>query len=367
MRVLLAPDSYKGCLTSKEVCAAMIEGIKSYSDSIDVLQFPSSDGGEGFCDCMRNIYGGTVHKREVMFPLGDLGLAEFVYNEETQTAFVELASASGLPLVPNDKRNILKSTTYGTGELICEALKLGAKTIIIGLGGSATNDCGIGMLHAMGISFLTEDGHSLIPRPTSLGQIARIDKSNMVDLSGVKIIAACDVTNPLCGENGAAEIFSRQKGASEEEVKYLDSAALSFSKALGIDPDLAGSGAAGGVGAAILSILGGTYLSGASLLVESRAFSDALSSSDLLITGEGNSDAQTAYGKLVSVVLTSAKKQDVRSIVISGGLSAGYESLYDIGATECHSLVSDKYDVEYCIEHAYELIKNKTYSVLKAL
>ena len=363
MRVLLAPDSYKGCLTSKEVCAAMAEGIKLFSNDIDVVQFPSSDGGEGFCDCMRNIYGGDGYKREVTYPLGDRGSAEFVYNRDSKTAFVELASASGLPLVPKEKRSILKASTYGTGELICEALKLGAKKIIIGLGGSATNDCGIGMLFAMGVRFLTKDGCSLMPYPKSLDQVVRIDKSQMVDLSGVELIAACDVKNPLCGLNGAADVFSRQKGASDDEVRYLDKSALTFARALGIDPDLPGSGAAGGVGAAILSILGGKYVSGASLLVDSDSFCKAVSSSDVLLTGEGNTDSQTAFGKLVSVVISSAKNHNTKSIVISGGLSDGYESLYQLGVSECYSLVSDEHDVSYCIEHAYEMIKEKTYEI----
>ena len=364
MRVMLAPDSYKGCLTSKEVCAAITEGILKVSDSIDVVQFPSSDGGEGFCDCMRNIYGGDLIKREVAFPLGNRGFAEFVFNKETKTAFIELASASGLPLVPKEERNILIANTYGTGELICEAVKLGATNIIIGLGGSATNDCGIGMLSAMGMRFLDEDGYDLIPRPTSLGFVKSIDKSQMIDISGVKFTAACDVKNPLCGKNGAAEVFSRQKGASEEEVALLDAWALSFASALGIDPNLSGSGAAGGVGAAVLSVLGGTYVSGASLLVNSNGFKKALSCSDLLITGEGNSDYQTAFGKLVSVVVKDANESGVKSIVLSGGLSNGYEALYDIGADECYSLVSEKYSVDYCIEHAYELLIEKTKEII---
>ena len=364
MRVLLAPDSYKGCLTSKEVCAAITEGIKKVSDKIDVVQFPSSDGGEGFCDCMRNIYGGDLIKREVSFPLGDRGIAEFVFNNDTKTAFIELASASGLPLVPKDQRNILAANTYGTGELICEAVKLGATDIIIGLGGSATNDCGIGMLSAMGMRFLDQDGYDLIPCPTSLNLVKSVDKSNMIDISNVRFTAACDVKNPLCGKNGAAEVFSRQKGASDEEVLLLDTWARSFASALGIDPAVSGSGAAGGVGAAVLSVLGGTYVSGASLLVNAEEFKNSLASSDLLITGEGNSDYQTAFGKLVSVVVTSAKNSSVRSIVLSGGLSNGYESLYDIGVDECYSLVSERYDVDYCIEHAYELIVEKAEEIM---
>jgi len=365
MRVLLAPDSYKGCLTSKEVCEAIYDGIKSVSHDIDILQFPSSDGGEGFCVCMKTIYGGEWIRREVAYPLGNRGIAEFIYNNTTKTAFIELAAASGLPLVSKEQRDILHSSTYGTGELICEAIKLGATNIIVGLGGSATNDCGIGMLAAMGMTFYDENGNQVKPIPKYMGQIKSIDRTNMIDLSGITFTAACDVKNPLCGKNGAAEVFSRQKGASEEEVKILDSHARSFASAIGIDPEISGSGAAGGVGAAILSVLGGRYVSGASLLVNSDEFKKALSNADLVITGEGNTDSQTAFGKLVSVVVSSAKEANVKSVVLSGGLSDGYESLYDIGADACYSLVCEEYSVDYCIAHASELLTKKAQGIIK--
>ena len=284
MKVLLAPDSYKGCLSSKEVCAAMSEGIKKISDNIDVLQFPSSDGGEGFCDCMRNIFGGEVIEREVTYPLGNKGKASFVYLAETKTAYIEMASASGLMLVPKENRNVFRSTTKGTGELIKAAVELGAKTVILGLGGSATNDCGIGLLHALGMRFLDSAGFELKPVAASLGKVQYVVKQSFIDLDGVKFIAACDVKNTLCGKNGASYVFARQKGANEEEIELLDNYLMHFAKILNIDPELPGSGAAGGVGAAVLSVLGGEYVSGASLLVKSERFIDELKNADLLIT-----------------------------------------------------------------------------------
>ncbi len=365
MKVLLAPDSFKGCLTSKEVCAAMSEGIKKYSENIEVLQFPSSDGGEGFCDCMRNIFGGEVIEREVTYPLGDKGNASFVYLSDTKTAFIEMASASGLMLVPKEKRNVLQSSTKGTGELIKEALKLGAKTIVLGLGGSATNDCGMGLLHSLGVRFLDSAGFELKPVAESLGKVQYVVKNNFIDISNVKFIAACDVKNPLCGENGAANVFARQKGASDEDVELLDIAAAHFATKLNIDPDLSGAGAAGGVGAAVLSVLNGEYVSGASLLVNSEKFSNALSQADLLITGEGNTDSQTAYGKLVSVVATAAKSYGVKTVVLSGGLSEGYEYLRDFGVTEFRSLIDKNRDLDYCLSHAKELITEITYEIIK--
>ena len=323
MNILRAPDSYKGCLTSREVCAAMEAGIKKANNEINVMQFPSSDGGEGFCDCMRKIFGGEIIKREVAYPLGNRGTAEFVYNRESKTAYIELASASGLTLVPKDKRNILEASTLGTGELILEAIKLGASEITVGLGGSATNDCGMGLLYALGMRFLDSAGFELKPCARSLSRVSYVVRDKMPDLSGIKFVAACDVKNTLCGENGAAQVFSRQKGATESQVAFLDEACMHFAKAVGIDPELQGAGAAGGVGAAMLSVLKADYISGASLLVDSTPFKNALERADLLITGEGNTDSQTACGKLVSVVLEAAKARGIPAVVLSGGLSEG--------------------------------------------
>ena len=207
MRILLCPDSYKGCLSSLEVCAALRKGILEANPNAEIIQYPSSDGGEGFCDCMENLYGGIRICKEVTFPLWNKGIAEFVYCDGTSTAYIELASAAGLNLVPKDKRNILRSTTYGVGELICQALECGAKTVVLGLGGSATNDYGLGMLAAMGAVFSDKNGYFVPPYAENIKEIYNIDTSGMVDISNVNIIAACDVKNPLCGELGAAGVL----------------------------------------------------------------------------------------------------------------------------------------------------------------
>ncbi len=366
MNILLAPDSFKGCLTSAEVCAAISEGILKYSKDINIMQFPSSDGGEGFCDCMHNLFGGERIKREVTYPLGDRGFAEFVFNRQKRTAYIEMASASGLALVPPDKRNVLKASTYGTGELIKAAIALGADRIVIGLGGSATNDCGMGMLAALGMKFFDFEGSELYPCGESLACVRSFDKSGMLDVSHTEIIAACDVKNPLCGEYGAAQIFSRQKGASEAEVLLLDNGARSFASVLGIDPEIQGSGAAGGLGAAVLSVLGGSYISGASLLANSQEFQAALSKSDLLITGEGNTDAQSAFGKLVAVVAEAAYEKGVKVCIISGGLSDGYEMMFELGVERIDSLSENGEDIYYCIKNARRLISEKAFQLMNA-
>ena len=366
MRVLLAPDSFKGCLSSVEVCKAMAEGIKKFDDTIEVIQFPSSDGGEGFCDCMLNIYNGDRIKREVTYPLGNKGSAEYVYNQITKTAYIELASAAGLHLIPKEERNIWSATTYGVGELIKDAIDNGAKNIVVGLGGSATNDCGIGILSALGIKFYDSEGELLPPIPESLDKISYVDKTNF-SIGDAHVVAACDVKNPLCGDKGAAAVFARQKGATAEDIIGLDKAAYSFANALNIDTAGISYGAAGGAGAALIGVMNATCVSGASLLSESSKFIDSLQTADILITGEGNTDRQTVYGKLISVIIKKAKHMNVPSVILSGGLSDGYESLYDLGAIGIFSLRDDEHDLSYCISHAYQLLVDKTYSIMKKI
>ncbi len=362
--VLIAPDSFKGCLSSSEVCSAIFIGAKAVDENINVMQFPSSDGGEGFCFCMKNIFGGDIIQIEVTYPLGNRGKAEFVFNKDSSTAYLELASASGLSLVDKEKRNIMNSSTYGFGELIREAVSLGAKNIVMGLGGSATNDCGIGLLSAMGIKFFNKVGNELKAIPSSIFDIAFFDKTEMIDLSGIKLIAACDVKNPLCGENGAARIFASQKGANESEIEWLDNASKALASAVGIDPFQSGFGAAGGVGFALMSFLNAEYISGAKLLTESKAFTDGLTKADLVITGEGNTDRQTSFGKLPAIVSQKAKTFGVPCILISGGLSEGFEEMYNCGVTKCYSLSKNDHDRQYCIDNAFELLKNMSYKAV---
>ena len=364
MNILIAPDSFKGCLSSEQVCDAVAKGAIDADLSVNVKQIPSSDGGEGFCSTMMSVFGGDWIEREVTYPLGNKGIASFVLNSCTKTAFVELASAAGLCLVEEEKRDIMSSTTYGVGELVRYAVEIGAKTVIVGLGGSATNDGGIGILSALGMRFFDSEGIELSPFASSLSKIRSFDDSEMIDISSVRIVAACDVRNPLCGEYGASRVFAKQKGASENEIKILDDSLLHYASVLGIDPLVAGSGAAGGAGAALISVLGAEYISGARLLTGSDRFSESLDWADFVITGEGNTDAQTAYGKLVSEVASASKAKNVPVFVLSGGISEGCEALKDIGVCEFYSLADMGYNKEYCIANAYELLKIKTKEII---
>lgn len=364
MRILVAPDSFKGCLSSREVCDAITNGIKDVDTNIEVKQNPSSDGGEGFCDCMKNIFGGEWFTCEVTFPHGEKGFADYVYNYNEKTAFIELASAAGLHLIDQKSQSILYLNTFGVGELIQNAIDIGAETIYVGLGGSATNDCGIGLLSALGTEFLDENNQIIKPIPANLNNIKSVN-TKKINTKNVKIIAACDVKNSLCGDNGAAKIFAKQKGASEAEIDFLDNAAFNFAHSIGIDPNGISYGAAGGVGAALIGILGAQCVSGAELLVKSKKFIESINSCDLIITGEGNTDKQTACGKLVSIVLSAAKLYNKPAFVISGGLSDGYEVLYEKGAELITSLMEDGYSLEYCISNAQELLRCKIKNIIE--
>ena len=286
MKVLIAIDSFKGSISSSDACLAAARGF-TRAGITDITSLPSSDGGEGFCVCMRSLFGGEVLHDTVAAPCGGQTDAEYVFDFASETAYVELACASGLTLVPEGKRDIMSASTLGTGELIKAAAAAGAKRIVIGLGGSATNDCGMGLLHALGVRFYGADGNVLVPCARSMPLVVRADKTALRGYEGISFTAACDVTNPLCGENGAARVFARQKGASEREISLLDEYAASFARAVGIDPLSAGAGAAGGTGGALISVLGAEFVSGASLLTGAERFREALSGASLVLTGEG--------------------------------------------------------------------------------
>lgn len=364
MKVLIAIDSFKGSISSSDACLAAARGF-ARAGITDITSLPSSDGGEGFCVCMRSLFGGEVLHDTVAAPCGGQTDAGYVFDFASETAYVELACASGLTLVPEGKRDIMSASTLGTGELIKAAAAAGAKRIVIGLGGSATNDCGMGLLHALGVRFYGADGNVLVPCARSMPLVARADKTALRGYEGISFTAACDVTNPLCGENGAARVFARQKGASEREISLLDEYAASFAHAVGIDPLSAGAGAAGGTGGALISVLGAEFVSGASLLTGAERFRKALSGASLVLTGEGNTDGQTASGKLVCAVADAAKGAGVPCVAISGGLSSGCELLYSHGVTAMFSLCSRPASLEYCMENAGLLMESAAYNVAR--
>jgi glycerate kinase len=332
MKIIAAPDSFKGNMSAPEAAAAMEEGIARACKKAKVFKIPRADGGEGTARAVTQAAGGTFVPVTVKGPLGKKVKTEFGLIEKGRAAVLDMASASGLELLKRNELNPMKATTYGTGELILAALDSGAKELIIGIGGSATNDGGIGMISALGFRVLDAAGKPVGEGGEALAKIASVDPSGADKrLKNVSIKVACDVTNPLLGPRGASAIFGPQKGATPEMIKILDAGLAKLGKAwikagLAKDVEQSGDGAAGGVGAALRICLGAKMESGAMLVMRYAGFFDRLKprsgqpGADLVITGEGMTDGSTAGGKLCSVVARESRRAKVPVALLSGGL-----------------------------------------------
>ena len=321
MKIIVAIDSLKGSLTSLEAGAAAREGILSASPASEVKIFPLADGGEGTCRAIINGLGGELKSVEVTDPLGGKVLADFGEVAEKKLAVIEMANAAGLPLVPEKFRNPLNTTTYGVGELIKIAIDDGCRDFVIGIGGSATNDCGLGMLTALGYKFIGAE--KIFGR--DLEKISAIDDSNVLpELKDCKFRIACDVTNPLTGANGCSAVYGPQKGATPEIVQTMDGWIKNFgelsAKFLKLEKkSAAGDGAAGGLGFAFRSFLRGSLLPGVDLVLDALDIAKDLKSAHVVITGEGRLDSQTAQGKAPSGVAKLAKKLNPKILTVGVG------------------------------------------------
>ncbi len=332
-RFLAAMDSYKGSLSSVEAGEAVKRGILWAVPDAEVQMIPIADGGEGTAEAYLAACGGRRVERTVTGPCGTPVRAAYAVLPDG-TAVIEMAASSGLPLVPAAKRDPKVTTTRGFGELIRDALDDGAKRFILGIGGSATNDGGTGMLRALGWRFLDGNGAELPEGGAALGALARIDVSGAdVRLCEAEIRVACDVDNPLCGERGSSAVFGPQKGASPADVALLDAALARFAdvtaKTLGTDcREDAGAGAAGGLGFALKAFLGASLVPGVGLLLDTAGFDAALADAECVITGEGATDFQTAYGKAPVGASHRAAARGIPCFIRSGGLGRGHEAVY---------------------------------------
>ncbi len=335
MTIIAAPDSFKGNMSAPEACAALEEGIRRADPRAVVRRMPLADGGEGTARAVTEAAGGRFVNVRVTGPLGDPVDTAFGLIDGGATAVLDLASASGIELIGRDRLDPMAATTYGTGELIRAALDSGARELIIGIGGSATNDGGIGMLEALGYAVLDENGRPVGRGGAALARIASVSAEGADPrLSGLSIKVACDVTNPLLGPRGASAVFGPQKGATPELVKILDAGLAKLADAwmrsgMAADVEHPGDGAAGGVGAALRICLGASMESGALLVMKYSGFFDALRGADLVITGEGMTDAQTAGGKLCSVVAREGRAASVPVALLSGGLGGDVSALLE--------------------------------------
>ena len=313
MNIVIAIDSFKGCISSVDSGRLLKQAIEDVYPDDAVSVFPLADGGEGTVDAMTQGLNGRIVKVPVTGPLGTKIESRYGLLPDTNTAVIEMADASGLPLVPPEKRNPLHTTTYGLGELILAAIDGGCRRFIIGIGGSATNDCGLGMLTALGFRFLKADGSRAGIAGGDLADVAQIDMRQVDSrLQDCTFEIACDVTNPLCGPEGCSNVFGPQKGATQEIVARMDGDIHHFAqlaeKACGIKgQEMAGAGAAGGLGFAFHTFLHGTLTPGIALILSAIGIKEALSKADLLVTGEGRMDKQTAMGKGPAGVAQLAK------------------------------------------------------------
>ena len=323
MKIVVAPNSFKGSLTALEVSEAIEQGIREIFPEAEVIKIPMADGGDGTVECLVNATGGEILKEKVIGPLGDKVLAHYGFLGDKKTAVIEMAVASGLTLVPESKRNPLITTTYGTGQLIKAALNQGCRKMIIGIGGSATNDGGAGMVQALGVKLLDQEGKEIGFGGGELKKIVKIDISCMDNrLSDIKVLVASDVNNPLCGPQGASRIYGPQKGATPEVIEELDKSLAFFAELIKRDLNkdvkaIPGAGAAGGLGASLMAFLNAELRSGIEIIIEIVKLEQNIKEADLVITGEGKIDSQTIYGKAPIGVAKIAKKYNVPVVAVA--------------------------------------------------
>ncbi|AFI87471.1 glycerate kinase [Aggregatibacter actinomycetemcomitans] len=337
MKIIIAPDSFKESLTALEAASAIEAGFKRIFPNAEYIKLPMADGGEGTVQSLVDATGGKLVECDVVAPLGNTVQSFFGLSGDGKTAIIEMAAASGLHLVAPEQRNPLYTTSYGTGELIKRALALGVQQIILGIGGSATNDGGVGMLQALGIRFLNFQQQEIGYGGAQLAQLAQIDMNALdLRLAQVHIEVACDVNNPLCGERGASAIFGPQKGATPEMVAQLDVALAHFAEIAQRDcgkniKDQPGAGAAGGMGGGLLLLPNVELKAGVQIVLENLQLADKVRDADLVITGEGRMDAQSILGKTPIGVARTAKQFNKPVIAIVGCLREDYEVVYEHG------------------------------------
>ncbi|MEC0710303.1 glycerate kinase [Bacillus haynesii] len=345
MKIVIAPDSFKESMTSLEAARSIEKGFKAVLSDAEYVNIPVADGGEGTVQALVDATEGDIVHQTVTGPLGKPVKAAYGLLGDGKTAVIEMAEASGLHLVPPGQRNPLLTTTRGTGELILDAAEKGVSTIIIGLGGSATNDGGAGMAAALGAKFLNRDGEEIENGGGALAEIAKIDVSGLnPKLKHVQFEAACDVDNPLTGPRGASAVFGPQKGANSEMTALLDQNLKHYAAAvkaeLGCEIDsIPGAGAAGGLGAGLCAFLNAELKSGVDIVLDTLSFSERIKGADLVITGEGKIDGQTVSGKTPAGVAKRARSENIPVIAFAGSLGEGCELVYDIGISALFSIV----------------------------
>jgi glycerate kinase len=361
LKVVIAPQGFKGNLTALQVSRAIDHGIRRVVPDVVTSLVPMADGGEGTTQALVDALGGEMIPVAVTDPMGGHVLAHWGFLGDGVTAVIEMAAASGLSLVPPQKRNPLLATTYGTGELIRHALEKGCRKFIIGIGGSATNDGGAGMAQALGARLLDAKGEAITFGGGALSSLEHIDISTLDSrLADCDILLACDVDNPLCGPRGASYVYGPQKGATREMVAQLDKALSHYAdvikRDLGIDiRDVPGAGAAGGLGAGLMVFLKARLLPGVEVIIQATGLIEHLKGANLVFTGEGRIDSQTACGKTPVGVARRAKEFGLPVIAIAGEIGDGYQAVFKQGIDSVFSIARGPISLSQSLSMAEEL------------
>ncbi|WP_315120336.1 glycerate kinase [uncultured Clostridium sp.] len=373
MKFVIAPDSFKESMTAKEAGESIKKGIKNIFEDSECIVVPMGDGGEGTLQSLVDATSGKLIYLDAVGPLGKKVKAYYGVSGDGERAFIEMAVASGLQLVSRNERNPLVTTTYGTGELIKDALDKGVKNILVCIGGSATNDGGAGMIQALGAKLLDSEGKEIGFGGGELHKIQKIDLSSLDKrIEDVSIEVACDVNNPLLGERGASRIFGPQKGADKETVELLEENMIHYAKVieekLGIKVDgIPGGGAAGGLGTALMAFLKGKLYPGVDLVIQYTDLEDKIKGADFVITGEGSIDSQTNYGKTPIGVSKLAKKYGIPSIAFAGRVGEGIEELYENGISSVIGILREASTIEKALEDGKSNLEKAAENVARIL
>lgn len=370
MRILLAPDSFKGAQSAAKVCLAMEQGIRVVLADAFVDSVPLADGGEGTVDCLLGALGGQRIPVQVTDLLGEPHVACYGLLPDG-TAVIEVAAVVSRDVLGARAPDVLHAHSFGVGQLIAHALDHGARDLLIGLGGSATNDAGVGLLHALGVRLLDRDGRALSPTPLSCAQLARLDCTGMhPGLAQARIRVACDVSNPLIGPQGATAVYGPQKGVSVAQMPLLEQTLANFARVVEVScgtsiADTPGAGAAGGIGGALAGVFGASLHSGIDLLLDACRFAERLETADLVLTGEGQTDHQTASGKVVAGVARRAAAKSVPVVCLSGSVTAAATCLYQEGVTALFSIAQGTATLEEAMAKTYDHLVMTTQQVVR--
>lgn len=373
MKFVLAPDSFKESMTAQEAADAMERGIKKVIPDAECVKVPMADGGEGTVQSLVDATGGEIIEVEVTGPDGRRVKAMFGLLGDGDTAVIEMASASGIHLIKKEERNPLHTTTYGTGELIKAALDKGVKRIFIGIGGSATNDGGAGMIQALGAKLLDESGKELAFGGGTLDRLHRVDLTSLDErVKDITIEVACDVTNPLTGEKGASHIFGPQKGATPEMVKVLDCNLVHYANIIKeqLGKDIAstpGAGAAGGLGFGLMAFLGAELKRGVELVIKYTNLEEKMQGANYVFTGEGSVDSQTVFGKTPYGVSKTAEKLNIPVIAFAGRIGDGIEVLYEHGIKSIIGILPGAVAIETALKEGAENLERASENIARIL